>query len=103
MKRRRTLDARGNPVVERKNADGIYEVDISQSAMRKIDLSGFSVVDTGSQRRPDFQPPAHMKVGTSPYEGGAINSAKKLKQRSSLDYMRALSEEIIRKREESKR
>jgi hypothetical protein len=42
---------------------------------------------------------SHKRIGRNPYDGGSTGAAKKLKKRNSLDYLRALSEEIKKRRE----
>jgi hypothetical protein len=93
MKKRRTLDERGLPVVEFKNRDGLFERELDHSAIRKLDGSALELEKSG--RRATAVP------GKNPY--GSVSPANKLRQRSSLDYLRALSEEIKRKRDASKK
>lgn len=89
MKRRRGLDATGKPRVEVKDPEGAYVPDVDQDTLRRIDVPDLTLVDTGRRPRP-------YAVGMNPYQGLKVDSG--LKKRSKLDYMRALSEEIKKRR-----
>ena len=99
MKRRRTLDPQGNPIVEVRTRDGIYVPETDESTIRELKASDLTLADTAARKRPDFMPPPHVKVGSNPYDGGSVTSAKQLRRRNSLDFLRALSEEIKKRRE----
>lgn len=96
MKKRVTLDERGYPSIEVRNRDGIYERRVDESAIRKLQKRPLDFADTTEVRG--------IVPGSNPYDTGRgsqhpVSPGKKLKQRSSLDYLRALSEEIRKKRE----
>lgn len=91
MKKRRTFDDQGNPVVEHKNSDGLFERDVDKSAIRKLSADALELSEPAST--------GPVPKGQTPYGNAATVDAKKLKSRSSLDYLRELSAEIKRKRE----
>ena len=99
MKRRRTFDAQGNPIVEVQTRDGFYTRETDETALRRLKATDLSLQDSGAHKRPDFVPPAHVKVGTNPYDGAGSRTEKPLRKRNSIDYLRALSEEIKKRRE----
>ncbi len=91
MKIRRTLDARGNPVVEVRNRDGIYERRVDQSAIVKLRPDSFALLESAESKR--------IPQGSTPYGSASVASTKSIRKRSSLDYLRELSEEITRRRD----
>ncbi|RYZ67750.1 MAG: hypothetical protein EOP08_02090 [Proteobacteria bacterium] len=93
MKKRITLDERGYPSVEVKNRDGQFEREsVDKSAIRRLDRGTITLAETGEFRG--------IIPGADPYERGRnAPKEKSLRQRSSLDYLRALSEQIKKKRE----
>ena len=97
MKKRVTLDRQGNPVVEVKNKDGIYERIVDTDALKKLNADDLSA-STGITRATGF----HRKVGRNPYDGASVADVKKLKKKSGLDYLRTLSEEIKKRRDDGK-
>lgn len=91
MKKRITLDERGYPSLEIRNRDGIFERMVDTTAVRKLDGEALRLAATGRIKT--------LVPGSNPYDSGTTSAPnKKLRQRSSLDYLRALSEEIKKKR-----
>lgn len=107
MKQRHGWDARGNPIVEEQAGDGSFTRQECEenTAMRRLNVSQLSLVDTRSLKAPAFmparpKPPVAVDARTS---RGAKRADGDLRKRSSLDYLRALSEEIKKKRERGER
>ena len=93
MKKRRTLDNQGKPLVEVKDRDGQYAEDLDLSAIRKYKADELDLAATGSR--------ANRRVpGTNPYQG-SVATEKPLKRKSSLDYLRQLSVQIKKLRDDS--
>jgi hypothetical protein len=90
MVKRRTLDSRGKPVVEAKNADGVFVPvpEVDSDILRNLKAEELRLLDTRKQ----------PLVGKNPYQGATVPESKKLRKRSGLDYLRKLSEEIMRQR-----
>lgn len=87
MKRRRVLDSEGRPIQEVEGLTGRFEFDIDKARIRSLKGDELEIAETARMLRPQF-----------PYGPAAAGKRTSLKKRSSLDYMRALSEEIKRKR-----
>lgn len=87
MKRRRLLDAEGRPVTEVTDLTGRFKVDVDMDRVRALAGDQLDIAETARMARPVF-----------PYGKGAAESGRSMKTRSSLDYMRALSEEIKRRK-----
>jgi hypothetical protein len=83
------FDAKGNARREVQVAPGRWKVDIALESgrLRALDPSGMPSVSNHATRRPGF----------TPY-GDTVVSEKSVKQRSRLDYLRALSDEIKKRR-----
>ena len=79
MKQRRVLDAEGRPVTEVQGPMGRFTVDVDMDRVRALAGDQLDVAET-----------ARMVRSTFPYGERATKSGKSMKQRSSLDYMRAL-------------
>jgi hypothetical protein len=93
MKKRVTLDRYGNPVIETKNKDGVYERVVDVDALKKMKADELSLA-SGIRRASGI----HRQVGRNPYSGATVDDAKKLRKRSGLDYLRTLSQEIKKRR-----
>lgn len=93
MKKRVILDRYGNPVVEMKNEDGIYERAVDTAALSRLKADDLSLA-SGIRRASGI----HRQVGRNPYAGATVDDAKKLRKRSGLDYLRTLSQEIKKRR-----
>lgn len=89
MKKRRTLNEKGLPVVEVRNRDGIYEPEYDSAAVRRLKADELSIQETA--RRPRVP-------GTNPYGDATVTDSKKLRKRSGLDYLRTLSAEIKKRK-----
>jgi hypothetical protein len=98
MKRRHRPKHDSEQITEVRTRDGTYFREIDTVVLDKLYVDQLSIADTAARRRPDYVPPSTYGVGTNPYSGSNIGQEKKLRNRSGLDYMRALSEEIKRRR-----
>jgi len=85
-KPRLTLDAHGRPIAEVEISKGIFDQVVDTRKVRALKGDKLKLAETQKVRRPDF----------NPYAGGAID--KPTKKRNGTDYLRALSEEIKRRR-----
>lgn len=106
MKQRRSWDSQGNPIVEVQTEDGFRRpARADDTALRRLKASDLSLAETRPVKKIDFMPAPDRgarpeKAVRSPYGNRAsAPQEKQLRQRSSLDYLRALSEEIKRRRE----
>ena len=93
MKKRVTLDRKGNPVIETRNKDGIYEREIDAEALARFKLDEMSVATTARKKT------GGPLVGSNPYHDASVTDSKKLRKRSGLDYLRTLSVEIKKRRD----
>jgi hypothetical protein len=89
MKKRRTLDEKGLPIVEVRNRDGIYEPEYDSAAVHRLKADELSIDLTAKHRR---------VPGSNPYGDSNVADAKKLRKRSGLDYLRTLSAEIKKRK-----
>ena len=89
MKKRRTLDEKGLPVVEVRNRDGIYVPEYDASAIHRLKADELSIEQTAKHRN---------VPGSNPYAGATVVDAKQLRKRSGLDYLRTLSAEIKKRK-----
>jgi hypothetical protein len=86
QKPRLSLDAHGRPIAEVEISKGIFDRMVDTSKVRTLKGHELKLTETVKVRRPDF----------NPYDGDGANKA--LKKRNGTDYLRALSEEIKRRR-----
>lgn len=90
-KTRMTLDDKGRPVREVADELGRFEPLVDTREVRTLGGDKLNLAEPKSTRPPDF----------NPYQGSSVGKA--IKQRSRLDYMRALSEEIKRRAKVTKK
>jgi hypothetical protein len=92
MKRRKGFDGQGRPVSEVESPTGSFKPDLDAARLRELRADELSLDDTIPMRRPHF----------APYDRDAAPLAPPSKppRRSGLDSMRALSEEIKRRRKQ---
>ncbi|MEP7314182.1 MAG: hypothetical protein ABI859_16485 [Pseudomonadota bacterium] len=86
-KRRVRLDSQGRPIREIENPLGEYTPDIDAVKVNRLGGNALKLAETAKNCRPSF----------NPYQGN-VAAGKPTKERSKLDYMRELSEEIKRRR-----
>jgi hypothetical protein len=94
MKRRKGFDEQGRPVSEIQSPTGSFRPDLDAGRLRELRADELSLEDTIPMRRPHF----------SPYDRDVAPPAAPSQppRRSGLDAMRALSEEIERRRKRGK-
>lgn len=89
------FDARGNPIWEWQLESGVYSRDVNTNKLRKLDLGGLSLVDTGTHPKPpglDSQEPDES--GSNEMPGGGFNpydSAPRVKAEGTNPYDNARS------------
>ena len=105
MKQRRSWDSQGNPIVEVQSSEGSAfrrREHEDNTAIRRLNAAELSIAETRRVKAPAIKPaPSLANDSGNPYasSGEAPAPEKQLRRRSSLDYLRALSEEIKMKRE----
>lgn len=82
---RTTLDTQGRPVQEVADELGQFAPVVDEDRVRSLGGDKLGLAAPGIAHHPDF----------NPYGGSSVGSP--IKQRSKLDYMRALSREIQRR------
>jgi hypothetical protein len=87
MKTRKGFDSDGRPVQEVAGLTGRFERDVDRERVRKLKGDELEIAETARMVRPQF-----------PYGEPAANKRGSLQSRNGLDYIRALSEEIKRRR-----
>lgn len=88
MNRRRTFDEHGRPIVEVETTDGKFEQEIDTARVSELKGDELSLEDTRPMLRPNY----------SPYGDAPEPAPGARRRRSGLDYLRALSQEIKRRR-----
>ena len=97
MKRRTDPKDRYSEITEVQTRDGSFFREVDTVVLEKFYVEQLSLDESSGKRGPGL--PSHSANGAgNPYAGGGAADAKKLRSRSGLDYMRALSEEIVRRR-----
>jgi len=90
--KRISFDRMGNPVVEVRNRNGVYER-VDAHELDSLDTAGLCIA-SGTHRPSGI----FRRVGSNPYQGASVPESKKLRKRSGLDYLRTLSDEIKRRK-----
>jgi hypothetical protein len=88
MKKRRTFDAQGRPIVEIESDTGTFRQEIDTARVRAMRGDELSLEATRPMRRPHF----------APYGPEGDGAPAATRRRNGLDYLRALSEEIKKRR-----
>ncbi|MFO1455185.1 MAG: hypothetical protein U1F18_02965 [Steroidobacteraceae bacterium] len=94
MRRRRTFDDHGRPIVEVESDTGTFRQEIDTARVRELRGDLFSLEDTQPLRWPS-------RPSTPEYAPQTKRDGVAQPRRSGLDRLRALSEEIKRRRRDT--